>query len=278
MSDQEIIADAYLFLFAGHGSPLQFFLVTTSPHLDSRTFFSETTANTLSAALFLLALYPPHQDQLHDEARDAFGYHAVSDASFGAYSSLKYTLAVFEEALRILGPVLVVSKVSVNDTILPAHTYPSDGSPAQATQVVVPKGSLMRLAIAAIHNNRSHFPHLSSFKMAHKKPHSTLPLANFWSDPDEFRPARFLNRRVDGGAQDEACTSLFHLASLRCHKRTTLITGVPFSTGTRGCIGKNFALSMCPPLISLLHTIDCHWDAPSRGSRHSRFNHAAIHR
>lgn len=86
-----------------------------------------------------------------------------------AYSSLKYTLAVFEEALRILGPVLVVSKVSVNDTILPAHTYPSDGSPAQATQVVVPKGSLMRLAIAAIHNNRSHFPHLSSFKMAHKK-------------------------------------------------------------------------------------------------------------
>ncbi|GAA5870243.1 hypothetical protein JCM1840_001599 [Sporobolomyces johnsonii] len=103
LTNEELLSDAYIFLIAGH----------------------ETSANTLSIVFLLLALYPTHQDALHDEALSVFGSRPIVESSYPeTYHALPITLATVQEGLRLAGPVAAVVKQAVVDTWLPARTVP----------------------------------------------------------------------------------------------------------------------------------------------------------
>ncbi|KAL8292810.1 hypothetical protein RQP46_000504 [Phenoliferia psychrophenolica] len=144
LTDQEI--DAYVTLGGGH----------------------ETTASSIAATFFLLALNPSEQDILHEEAVEVLG----SDCT--ALAQLKRTAAAFQEATWLLGPNVVTAKAAIKDTVLPAHTVPTDGSKPVLTQIRVPAGAVMQTHLAAIHHNPA-----------------------YWPEPEVFRPSRFLEETFD---------------------------------------------------------------------------------
>ncbi|GAA5887557.1 hypothetical protein JCM5296_002617 [Sporobolomyces johnsonii] len=150
LTNAELLSDAYIFLIAGH----------------------ETSANTLSVVFLLLALYPSHQDALHDEAVSVFGSRPIAESSYSeTYHALPITLATIQEGLRLAGPVAAVVKQAVVDTWLPARTVPKEGEKSEETKVFVPAGSLLRENITGIQYG-----------------------AEAWPDPYDFNPKRFLEK------------------------------------------------------------------------------------
>ncbi|GAA5941899.1 hypothetical protein JCM1841_001049 [Sporobolomyces salmonicolor] len=150
LTDEELLSDAYIFLIAGH----------------------ETTANSLSIIFLLLALYPSHQDPLHDEARSVFGSRPIVESSYPeTYRALPITLATVQEGLRLAGPVSSVVKQAAVDTWLPAKTVPTEGEKSEEIKVFVPVGSLVRENISGIHYGD-----------------------DAWPDPYNFNPKRFLEK------------------------------------------------------------------------------------
>lgn len=109
----------------------------------------ETTAHSLAFILTLLAIYPEHQQKLFDEADAVFGDR---EASYDDYTSLPYSLATMQEALRLYSPVQLIPKIALEDTHLPAHT--TDGSHTPIS-LFVPKGARMGLAASGLHFNRN---------------------------------------------------------------------------------------------------------------------------
>ncbi|ORY74748.1 cytochrome P450 [Leucosporidium creatinivorum] len=144
LTTEELVADMWIFLLAGH----------------------ETTAHTLAFLLTLLALYPEHQQILHEEASE-LGEHSTYDD----FSSFPYALATMQEALRLYTPVQLIPKVALEDAVLPAHTTPSspDEEP-RPTEIFVPKGTRVGVLSSAIHYNPA-----------------------YWREPFEFRPSRFID-------------------------------------------------------------------------------------
>ncbi|GAA5910072.1 hypothetical protein JCM5296_007012 [Sporobolomyces johnsonii] len=150
LTNEELLSDAYIFLIAGH----------------------ETSANTLSIVFLLLALYPSHQDALHDEAVSVFGSRPIVESSYPeTYHALPITLATVQEGLRLAGPVSSVVKKAAVDTWLPARTVPKDGEKSEETKVFVPSGSLIRANISGVHYGDE-----------------------AWPDPYDFNPKRFLEK------------------------------------------------------------------------------------
>ncbi|GAA5866593.1 hypothetical protein JCM1840_002393 [Sporobolomyces johnsonii] len=150
LTNEELLSDAYIFLIAGH----------------------ETSANTLSIVFLLLALYPSHQDALHDEAIAVFGSRPIVESSYPeTYHALPITLATVQEGLRLAGPVSSVVKQAVVDTWLPARTVPKDGKKSEETKVFIPSRSLVRENITGIQYGDE-----------------------AWPDPYDFNPKRFLEK------------------------------------------------------------------------------------
>ncbi|MEN5082989.1 cytochrome P450 [Bosea sp. TWI1241] len=142
----------------------------------------ETTANTLTWTLYLVSQAPAISDALEREA-DA----AADDLAGAALSGqgLALTRAVIEEAMRLYPPAPILSRAASADDRLP------DGSE-------VPAGALVVIAPYLLHR------------------HETL-----WSEPNHFRPERFLPGRRE---------TIDRYAYL------------PFGAGPRICIGLQFAM------------------------------------
>lgn len=133
LSDLEVQANIVTFIGAGH----------------------ETTANTLSWALYLLSQAPEIRARVEAEA------DAIVGDSFAAgqeYDRLVWTRAVVEEAMRLYPPVPYLSRAAIRDDRVAGFR--------------IPAGSLVAIAPYVLHRHRL-----------------------LWEEPDLFDPARFLPER-----------------------------------------------------------------------------------
>ena len=111
----------------------------------------ETSASALGWALYLLAVAPAAQDQVHAEARAVLGERP---AAFADMKALAFTRNVFREALRLYPPVAQIAR----DSTAREHMCGHDVAPGAV--VFCPPWIL------------------------HRQP-------RFWTDPDAFVPDRF---------------------------------------------------------------------------------------
>ena len=149
----------------------------------------ETTAKALTWSLYLLALAPEWQDRVRAEVNAVLGDQPISPERIDA---LEITERVLKEAMRLYPPVPVMARRPLHDITLGGHLIPA------GTQVVIP--------MYCVHRHRA-----------------------LWSDPDEFRPDRFL--------PDNA----------RHMPRTQYM---PFGAGARTCIGMSFAMIEAKVLLA----------------------------
>jgi len=155
------------------------------------TIFSaghETTANLLSWTLYLLARHPDVLAKLHQEL-DGLLQGKIPDAE--DLQQLVYTRAILNESMRFRPPAGIMLRKVNKDTEVDGYSLKAG-----------------RLAIFSIFNLHHH--------------------ADFWPQPDQFDPERFLvpeNRRF---------------------------SFMPFGTGERICIANHFALMEAQLLLSMI--------------------------
>ncbi|XP_064612066.1 cytochrome P450 3A24-like [Liolophura sinensis] len=130
LSDSEILAACILFFSAGY----------------------DTTATTLTHALYHLALNPDVQDKLIDEIDEHFPPGKLP--AYETVGELQYLDMVIMEVLRINPPAARVDRVCKRDT--------------EIRGLYIPAGTVVGLPIYTIHHD-----------------------AEYWPDPDVFDPERF---------------------------------------------------------------------------------------
>jgi cytochrome P450 len=183
LNEKQILAHSMTFLFAGY----------------------ETSSTTTQWCLYYLATHPEVQERLFEELSDVVGLEVFCNVD--VVKKCKYLQHVVNETLRAMPPVPVVSRVSVEDDVLPSGQF-------------IPKGTFMAPNIYVLHHD-----------------------PRFWgADADEFRPDRW---------DDPAITQDF-----------TTKHFMPFSIGSRNCIGKEFAMNEVLLLVSgLVRNLKFSWPA-----------------
>jgi len=120
LTDQEILADIYVFLIAGH----------------------ETSAHTLSFALRYLALYPEYQEELYQDTLQVLGPDGIP--SYEVLSKLSYTSKVLKEALRLFPAIPRVPKRLAHERTLKSWN---------GQEYKMPAGTDVHLDIRNLHRN-----------------------------------------------------------------------------------------------------------------------------
>ncbi|KAH7027229.1 cytochrome P450 3A17 [Microdochium trichocladiopsis] len=151
---------------------------------------SDTTATALSGFFFLLAQHPDAMRRLQEEVRGAFASEAEVDIKSSA--RLPYLSACLEETMRLYPPAVV--------------TPPRVSPGAEIEGRFVPKGTRIFVPQYVTFRNENHF-----------------------TDPDSFRPERWL-----------PATHPLHDPKYAGDNRAVF---KPFSFGPRDCIGKNLAVA-----------------------------------
>ncbi|KAJ6557982.1 cytochrome P450 [Mycena capillaripes] len=136
LTDDELVANVFAFLLAGH----------------------ETSAHSLSFAIALLALYPDVQQKIYEETARVWPDGCPTSTSLSSIKeympSLQYTLATFQETIRLFPPAPRLGKIVQTDTTLTAHRFP----PGKVEDVIpftvpVPAGSVIVIDAVALHVN-----------------------------------------------------------------------------------------------------------------------------
>ncbi|KAL6043327.1 cytochrome P450 [Balamuthia mandrillaris] len=145
LTDEEIRANIFIFLFAGH----------------------ETTSHAMSFASALLALHPDVQQKVYDEVQQLLQEKKEAgdqseDLTYDDHKKLNYTLSVFKETLRMFPPVVLLPKMAREAVEIGGYK--------------IPKGASISIASFALHRNEK-----------------------YWSEPDLFKPERFLKMSEDSG-------------------------------------------------------------------------------
>ncbi|KAH9941623.1 cytochrome P450 [Epithele typhae] len=141
LTDEKLVGNVFLFLVAGY----------------------ETTAHTLAYALILLALNPEEQEAFYQNIKSVLP--EGREPTYDDFSSLSYSLAVFNETLRWFPPVVDIPKQSAEDT-----TFTTTNAAGEKIAIPVPRGSYITLCAPSLHHNPKYF-----------------------DEPSRFRPARFLD-------------------------------------------------------------------------------------
>jgi len=139
-TDRDLMGDIFIFLVAGH----------------------ETTAHTLCFTFALLALYPEQQELLFQHIKSV-----LPDGRMPTYedmSLLTYSMAVFNETLRMFPPVNNIPKYSAEDTSITITN-----AAGEKRVLPIPQRTIVILNTVGVHYN-----------------------PRYWKDPEEFRPGRFL--------------------------------------------------------------------------------------
>ena len=115
----------------------------------------ETTANTLSFVLHLLATHPEQQERAAAEVRNL---DFKSPDKVFLLKQMQYIQQCIEEAMRLYPPVYVIDRVSLAEETLGGRSFP--------------KGTTWLLSLTELHRH-----------------------ADLWEAPGEFRPERFAPER-----------------------------------------------------------------------------------
>ncbi|EIM88754.1 cytochrome P450 [Stereum hirsutum FP-91666 SS1] len=185
LTEDELLSNVFTFLLAGH----------------------ETSANTLSFALVLIALHPEVQQKMYEESMRI--WPEGSDTTSENFTS-EYTLATFRETLRLFPVETRLPKVTTSDTKLTGRRFSKAdlvsftpdaiSKGLKKFEIAIPKGSSILIDCYGVHRN---------------------PM--YWgTDCRDFRPERFIDTETYRWPRDAF---------------------LGFSAGARGCIGARFALT-----------------------------------
>ena len=116
----------------------------------------ETTTQALTWTWYLLAKHPEVEERLRAEISDVLGGRAPT---FEDLPNLKYTLMVFQEAMRLYPPVWVITRAAVGDDEIGGYRVPAN------SEILM-------------------FPYIT-----HRQ-------AKYWERPEEFFPEHFSPERV----------------------------------------------------------------------------------
>ena len=141
----------------------------------------DTTASSLSWALYEISKHPEIQEKIYAEICDV---SSNNTSMADIIRSLKYLEMVIKETLRLYPAVSSFGRVIERDTEMNGCLFPA--------------GTIMQVDVLNLHRNPA-----------------------YWTNPDIFDPDRF--------------------TSEECAKRSAFCY-VPFSAGSRNCIGQKFAL------------------------------------
>ncbi|KAF9003889.1 cytochrome P450 [Cyathus striatus] len=122
LSEQEVVADIFTVLFAGH----------------------ETTASVLTATMACLALYKDEQLKAYEEIKGAFSEHGVLNIDDS--NQFPHLQACFQECGRLYPAAFIVARETSDD--LPIKVM----RPREST-IVLPKGSRIVMDLISIHHN-----------------------------------------------------------------------------------------------------------------------------
>ena len=151
----------------------------------------ETTANALTWAFYLLSQHPEAENRVREEVDRVLGGRRPE---YDDLTELPYVRAVIDEGLRLYPPVHIFSREALGDDRI-GKRY-------------VPAGSMVVISPWLIHRHRE-----------------------LWSEPDTFRPERFLGEEV------------------KQHDRFAYL---PFGAGPRLCIGKGFGLTEATIILAMV--------------------------
>ncbi|KAH9862935.1 hypothetical protein J1614_010748 [Plenodomus biglobosus] len=160
---------------------------------------SETTANLLCGLTYHLLKNPKKLARLCDEVRSAFG--TLVEITWDSTNDLPYLTAVIKEALRVFSPAPFGAQRVCPGAMVDGH--------------FIPTGTLVSVAAWTTHYD-----------------------PRYWSDPNEFKPERWL---VENSSDVRAAFQ-------------------PFSIGPRACIGVNLAyLEVRLTIASMILAYDWEW-------------------
>ncbi|KAF8637847.1 hypothetical protein AX17_002473 [Amanita inopinata Kibby_2008] len=130
LSDQELIGNVYIMLFAGH----------------------ETTAKALAATLAFLALYQDIQQEVYQQIMSVVG--PTADPNYNDHSKLDKVVAVFLEALRLYPAANLMIRQASEDTVL---TIPNPLGQEGTTTLPIGKGVWISCDVIGLQYNPRHF-------------------------------------------------------------------------------------------------------------------------
>ncbi|KAJ8517940.1 hypothetical protein ONZ45_g4933 [Pleurotus djamor] len=137
LSDQELIGNVFIMLFAGH----------------------ETTAHTLAATLGFLSLYPDIQEEVLAQIADVVGYNC--DPTMADYPKLTKVTAVFYESLRMFPSGDILVREATEDTVL---TVPNPAGMEGSKDIPIAKGTQVIVDMVGIQYNPRYFDQPEQFK------------------------------------------------------------------------------------------------------------------
>ncbi|KAH9173542.1 cytochrome P450 [Lactarius sanguifluus] len=188
------------------------------------TFISagnETSAKSLTWYFYAIAKHPEAQVRIREEIALVRARTAGDEFTIADLDSMAYTLATLKESMR-LDPILwYAARIASRDDILPLAFPITTKSGKQITSIPIQKGTPIDIS-PAVYNR----------------------LPDVWgSDANEWNPERFLDPLR---GFKEASSNIGVFGSL-----------MSFSTGTRGCIGWQFAvLEMQIIILALLENFE----------------------
>ncbi|KAH9173529.1 cytochrome P450 [Lactarius sanguifluus] len=173
------------------------------------TFLSaghETTAKALTWYFYAIAKHPEAQVRIREEIALVRARAAGEEFTIADLDSMAYTLATLKESMRLDPIIWFTARVASRDDILPLAFPITTKSGKQITSIPIEKGTPIDISLVV---------------------YNRLP--DVWGeDADEWNPERFLDPLR---GFKEASSNIGVFGSL-----------MSFSTGTRGCIGWQFAV------------------------------------
>ncbi|KAI5899073.1 cytochrome P450 [Schizophyllum commune H4-8] len=179
----------------------------------------ETTANTLSWALYELCRYRDVQTRLRTELRSFRATSGSSEPSAAAFDGMPYLTAVVKETLRFHAPVYNTARTAAREDVVPLGEPIVDSRGQSIYEIPVLEGQRVLISIAAYNRNK----------------------AIFGPDADQYNPERWLK---PGYVNRQASIGMYG----------NLLT---FGGGHRGCLGWRFAvLELSAFLFELINRFD----------------------
>ncbi|PPQ91914.1 hypothetical protein CVT25_001285 [Psilocybe cyanescens] len=137
LSDEELIGNVFVMLFAGH----------------------ETTAYTLAATLGFLAYHQDLQDEVYDQIVSVVGLER--DPTIEDYPSLDKVLAAFYEGVRLFPAGHLMIRQAYEDTVL---KIPNPVGEEGITTVPVPKGTNVIVDMVGVQYNPRYFDNPGEYR------------------------------------------------------------------------------------------------------------------
>ncbi|KAE9403504.1 cytochrome P450 [Gymnopus androsaceus JB14] len=176
----------------------------------------DTTSSAMARLLHLLSKHPEVQEKLRLELNEAKHQKQGHDFSYDELTTLPYLDAVCRETLRLYPPAPIVSRIAIQDVVIPLSKPIAGLDGTEMYEIAVPSGTLIVLSIFNANRN-----------------------LDLWGkDADEWKPDRWLSPLPEALAEARIPGIYSHLMT--------------FLGGGHSCIGFKFSQLEMKVIISVL--------------------------